>query len=78
MKGPRVESDRDPAPSVSSTLLVGLKAWHADAWQRLIDQYGPRVYGYAPGNSAPSGPYTGSTGMPDMVEKSASRFGDAS
>ena len=36
--------------------------------ERYIDAYGPRVYGYCPGNSPSSGPYTGSRGIPDIVE----------
>ena len=45
---------------------------------RYIEAYGPRVYGYCPGNSPSSGPYTGSSGIPDIVWKSASRMVDAS
>ena len=37
-------------------------------FERYIDAYGPRVYGYSPGNSPSSGPYTASSGMPDIVE----------
>src|SRR5688572_3932706 len=37
------------------------------SFDRYIDAYGPRVYGYTPGNSPSSGPYTGSSGMPDIV-----------
>ena len=48
------------------------------SFERYIDAYGPRVYGYSPGNSPASGPYTGSTGTPDMVVNSASRSADAS
>ena len=29
------------------------------SFERYIDAYGPRVYGYWPGNSPSSGPYTG-------------------
>src|ERR1700741_3138688 len=47
-------------------------------FERYIDAYGPRVYGYCPGNSPPAGPYTASTGTPDIVSKSASRVGAAS
>ena len=38
----------------------------------------PAVYGYWPGNSPSAGPYTGSTGTPDIVAKSAARCGAAS
>ena len=48
------------------------------SFDRYIDAYGPRVYGYWPGNSPSSGPYTASSGMPDIVMKSASRVGEAS
>ena len=48
---------------------------------RYIDGYTPRVYGYWPGkpifSSTSSGVYSGSIGMPDMVENSASRSGVA-
>ena len=37
------------------------------SFDRYIDAYGPRVYGYTPGYSPSSGPYTGSSGMPDIV-----------
>ena len=37
------------------------------SFDRYIDAYGPRVYGYTPGNSPSSGPYTASSGMPDIV-----------
>ena len=47
------------------------------SFDRYIDAYGPRVYGYWPGNSPSSGPYTGSSGMPDIVWKSTSRTGEA-
>ena len=49
--------------------------------------YSPRVYGYSPGQPMRSnpgtpvpggGPYTGSTGTPDRVVKSASRLDAAS
>src|SRR4051812_12260794 len=42
-------------------------------FDRYMDAYGPRVYGNWPGSSAPSGPYTGANGTPDIVSKSASR-----
>src|SRR5437764_3381525 len=42
-------------------------------FDRYMDAYGPRVYGYWPGNSPSSGPYTGSTGRPDIVSNEASR-----
>jgi hypothetical protein len=45
---------------------------------RYIDAYGPRVYGYWPGNSPSSGPYTASSGIPDIVAKSTSRLWAAS
>src|SRR5437762_980821 len=45
---------------------------------RYIDAYGPRVKGNCPGNSPPEGPYTGATGTPDIVSKSASRNTDFS
>ena len=48
------------------------------SFERYIDAYGPRVYGYTPGNSPSSGPYTGSSGMPDIVVNGASRSFDAS
>ena len=47
-------------------------------FDRYIDAYGPRVYGYWPGNSPSSGPYTGSTDNPDSVSNTASRVGDSS
>ncbi len=37
------------------------------SFERYIEAWGPRVYGYCPGNSPSSGPYTGSSGMPDIV-----------
>jgi hypothetical protein len=43
------------------------------SFDRYIDAYGPRVYGYVPGRSASGGPYTGATGTPDIVVKSALR-----
>ena len=43
------------------------------SFERYIDAYGPRVYGYTPGNSPSSGPYTGSSGIPDIVVNWASR-----
>ncbi len=45
---------------------------------RYIDAYGPRVYGYTPGNSPSSGPYTGSSGTPDIVANRPSRSREAS
>ncbi|CAB5030408.1 unannotated protein [freshwater metagenome] len=47
-------------------------------FERYIEAYGPRVYGYTPGCSASSGPYTGLMGIPDMVVYSPSRNFDAS
>ena len=47
-------------------------------FDRYIDAYGPRVYGYWPGNSPSSGPYTGSNGMPDIVVNRADRRVDSS
>ena len=47
-------------------------------FDRYIEAYGPRVYGYRPGNSPSAGPYTGSTVTPDIVSKSASRSDEAS
>src|SRR6056297_1754511 len=44
---------------------------------RYIEAYGPRVYGWMPGNSPSSGPYTGSSGIPDIVEKRPGRTEDA-
>src|ERR1700741_4154041 len=48
------------------------------SFERYIDAYGPRVYGYCPGNSPLSGPYTASTGTPDIVSKSELRCDAAS
>ena len=42
-------------------------------FERYIDTYGPRVYGYWPGNSPSSGPYTGSRGQDLNRRDSASR-----
>ena len=47
-------------------------------FDRYIDAYGPRVNGYTPGNSPSSGPYTGSSGTPDIVVYSRSRSDDVS
>jgi hypothetical protein len=48
------------------------------SFERYIEAYGPRVYGHSPGSSASGGPYTGSSGRPERVSKSASRVGAAS
>jgi hypothetical protein len=48
------------------------------SFERYIDAYGPRVYGHSPGCSPSAGPYTGSTGTPEWVSKSASRLSTAS
>src|SRR6478736_6478891 len=45
-------------------------------FERYIDAYGPRVNGNTPGNSPSSGPYTGSTGTPDIVSNDPGRSGD--
>src|SRR5204862_5635231 len=75
-----VESPSPPAASSSRNLRFVSGAVPKPAnirivqsFDRYIDAYGPRVYGHSPGNSPSSGPYTGATGSPDIVSKSASR-----
>src|SRR5215218_8679578 len=48
------------------------------SFDRYIDAYGPRVYGYTPGNSPSSGPYTDAGGMPYIVVNGESRSFEAS
>jgi hypothetical protein len=76
-----VESPSPPAASrsrkrrlVSGAVPNPANIRIVQSFDRYIDAYGPRVYGHSPGNSASSGPYTGATGRPDMVVKSASRW----
>src|SRR4030095_8671312 len=45
------------------------------SFERYIEAYGPRAYGYSPGKSPSSGPYTGCTVRPESVVKSASPSG---
>ncbi len=45
--GPQAGSENDSRPSsISSTLLNQLRARRPEAWQRLVDLYGPTVYGW--------------------------------
>src|SRR2546423_4827782 len=75
-----VDSPSPPAASRSRNLRLVSGAVQrppnigvVHSFDRYIDAYGPRVYGHSPGNSPSSGPYTGATGSPDIVSKSASR-----
>ncbi len=38
------DTHRAPGDSISSSLLVGIRSWRADAWRRLVHIYGPLVY----------------------------------
>ena len=38
------ETPRGHSGSISSSLLVGVRSFRADAWQRLVHIYGPLVY----------------------------------
>jgi len=40
------QSDGSDSSSISSTLLARIKARRPEAWQRLVELYGPEVYGW--------------------------------
>src|SRR6476646_3638270 len=79
--------DRPPPPAASRSLkrrLVSVAVPKpaniriVQSFDRYISGYRPRVYGYVPGRSASAGPYTGSVGSPEYVEKSGSGIAQVS
>ena len=41
---PVYDTPKAPSGSISSSLLVGVRSFRADAWRRLVHIYGPLVY----------------------------------